>query len=115
MPKVRGIRSSVLRHSRSYRTLIHLHNSRQEPVPLPYFDQQTFAPHSPHASADKKVTKGPFTGDFDRFVLRLRTTLDRERLSFLFKPEKDPGQLYKTEDMKELNARIVGMARRRGT
>lgn len=69
------------------------------------------------AQGNDKVTKGPFTGEFDRFVLRLRTNLDSRRLSFLFKPrkdKKDPEQQkdeedqYKTEDMEELLADITG-------
>lgn len=71
----------------------------------------------PLLAGKDKVTKGPFTGDFDRFVLRLRTSLDSKRLSFLFKPRKDkkhPEQQqdeedqYKTEDMEELLADITG-------
>lgn len=79
-----------------------------------YFEQQPFAPQNPHASGDKKVTKGPFAGDFDRFVLRFRTTLDRERLSFLFRPEKRPGEPYKTDDMEALVAQIAGYGDKKG-
>ncbi|MCK4871927.1 MAG: ATP-binding protein [Phycisphaerales bacterium] len=76
--------------------------------------------HKQHAfvvqstSKNEKATKGPFMGDFDRFVLRLRTTLDSERLAFLFKPEKAAGKPYKTEDMKELIEGIVGYGEKKG-
>lgn len=71
-----------------------------------YFEKLQFKALKP--AGNDKVTKGPFTGEFNRFVLRLRTTLDSERLAFLFKPEKAPGKPYRTEDMKELIAAIVG-------
>ncbi|MCO6437327.1 MAG: DUF87 domain-containing protein [Phycisphaerae bacterium] len=78
-----------------------------------YFDQQhRFVPSS--TAGATKATNGPFFGEFNRFVLRLRTTLDSERLSFLFSPEKDPGQPYKTEDMEALVAEIVGYGEKKG-
>lgn len=71
-----------------------------------YFDEKLkFKPLK--AQGNDKVTKGPFGGDFDRFVMRLRTNLDSERLSFLFKPKKNEKDTYKTEDMKELLAAIT--------
>ncbi len=62
----------------------------------------------PSRSDKTKATKGPFAGDFDRFVLRLRNTLDKERLAFLFRPQKDNGEPYKTQDMEDLFADITG-------
>ena len=78
-----------------------------------YFkQQQQFVPTS--TSKENKATNGPFFGEFNRFVLRLRTTLDSKRLAFLFSPEKSPGQPYKTGDMETLVAAIVGYGEKKG-
>lgn len=72
-----------------------------------YFEEKReFVPRS--ATAKEKAVNGPFAGDFDRFVLRLRNTLDSERLSFLFKPEKASGEPFKTGDMQDLIEAIIG-------
>jgi len=55
-----------------------------------------------------KASNGPFAGDFDRFVLRLRNILDDERLSFLLKPRKADNEEYTTDDLEELIAEFVG-------
>lgn len=74
-----------------------------------YFSQiQGFAEMS--QKADKKAGRGPFRGEFDRFILRLRTTLDSPRLNFLLKPRKETGGEYKTEDMRVLIEQIIGYA-----
>lgn len=78
-----------------------------------YFDKQHAFVAQSTSKADK-ATKGPFMGDFDRFVLRLRTTLDTERLAFLFKPEKAAGEPYQTEHMEELISAIVGYGDKKG-
>lgn len=72
-----------------------------------YFNEQlTFC--EPSTSKDDKASKGPFNGEFDRFCLRLRTVIDDERLSFLLKPRKDGDKEFKTEDLEEIIADIVG-------
>lgn len=78
-----------------------------------YFEMRhSFVPSS--TAKAEKATNGPFFGEFNRFVLRLGTTLDSERLSFLFRPKKADGQPYKTEDMEALVASIVGYGEKKG-
>jgi len=64
---------------------------------------------SPSTKKGEKASNGPFRGDFDRFVLRLRNLLDSSRLAFLFRPRKQGGEEeYKTEDMEELISTLIG-------
>src|SRR5690606_25206236 len=42
-----------------------------------------------------KINSGPYAGEFDRFVPRLETKLNDERLAFLLKPKKVDGSEYK--------------------
>jgi len=62
----------------------------------------------PSTAKVTKAKRGPFAGDFDRFVLRLRTRIDSERMAFLFTPQKKGGEPYKTPDLEDLFASIVG-------
>ncbi len=72
-----------------------------------YFDGELeFCEQS--AKSDDKATKGPFNGEFDRFCLRLRTVLDDERLAFLLRPRKPQGEEFKTEDLEDIIANVVG-------
>ena len=57
---------------------------------------------------DAKASNGPFAGEFDRFVLRLRNVLDDERMSFLLKPRKADGCEYKTDELQNLIAELIG-------
>jgi DNA helicase HerA-like ATPase len=72
-----------------------------------YFTEElTFC--EPSTSKEEKASKGPFNGEFDRFCLRLRTVIDDERLSFLLKPRKTGNLEFKTEDLEEIIADILG-------
>ena len=72
-----------------------------------YFDAQlAFMEQS--GTKDSKASNGPFAGEFDRFVLRLRNVLDDERMSFLLKPRKENGDEFKTGDLQDLIAELIG-------
>lgn len=49
--------------------------------------------------ARDKVNAAPYHGEFERFIPRLETKINDERLSFLFKPKKTNGDEYKTNDL----------------
>jgi DNA helicase HerA-like ATPase len=55
-----------------------------------------------------KASNGPFAGEFDRFILRLRNILDDERMSFLLKPRTEGGLEYKTQDLETLISDLMG-------
>lgn len=55
-----------------------------------------------------KINTGPYAGEFDRFVPRLETKLNDDRLSFLLKPRKENGSEYKTEDLPDLLKQFLG-------
>lgn len=59
-------------------------------------------------ATDTKAGNGPFNGEFDRFIRRLDTKIDDERLSFLLKPKKKNGQEYKTEEIDSILKMLVG-------
>ncbi len=59
------------------------------------------------ASADK-ATKGPFNGEFDRFVSRLETKLSDKRLGFLLQAAKHDKTPYRTEDFEEIIKQFIG-------
>ncbi|MGN6647213.1 MAG: ATP-binding protein [Cytophaga sp.] len=55
-----------------------------------------------------KINSGPYAGEFDRFVPRLETKLNDQRLSFLLKSEKSGGGEYKTEDLSDILKQFIG-------
>ncbi len=55
-----------------------------------------------------KINKGPFNGEFDRFVRRLETKISDERLAFLLKSEKPNNSAYKTEDIEDILKQFTG-------
>jgi len=55
-----------------------------------------------------KINSGPYAGEFDRFVPRLETKLNDERLSFLLKPKKLSGTEYRTEDLSDILKQFIG-------
>jgi DNA helicase HerA-like ATPase len=59
-------------------------------------------------AADKKASNGPFHGEFDRLILRLKTRLADTRLSFLFYPKKEDGQPLKTDDFPNVVRQFIG-------
>jgi DNA helicase HerA-like ATPase len=58
--------------------------------------------------ATGKVNSGPYSGEFDRFVPRLETKLNDERLSFLLKPRKKDNSEYKTSDLPDILKQFIG-------
>lgn len=58
--------------------------------------------------ATGKINSGPYAGEFDRFVPRLETKLNDDRLSFLLKPRKSDGSEYKTSDLSEILKQFIG-------
>lgn len=72
-----------------------------------YFDAiQSFIVSS--QSKDAKASNGPFNGEFDRFILRLKTKLDDPRLKFLFYPEKANGEILGTNDFTDVVRQFIG-------
>ncbi len=62
-----------------------------------------------HKQLDAKVTKdGGFNGEFDRFISRLETKLNDNRLGFLLKPVKHDGEKFKTDDFNEVIKQFLG-------
>lgn len=55
-----------------------------------------------------KINSGPYAGEFDRFVPRLETKLNDERLAFLLRREKTTGVEYKTEDLSDILKQFIG-------
>lgn len=72
-----------------------------------YFDKlQSFTVSS--TAADKKASNGPFNGEFDRFIMRLKTKLEDPRLRFLFYPEKSGGGVLGTADFSDVVRQFIG-------
>lgn len=55
-----------------------------------------------------KINAGPYAGEFDRFVPRLETKLNDDRLSFLLKSRKSDDSEYKTTDLPEILKQFIG-------
>lgn len=55
-----------------------------------------------------KINAGPYAGEFDRFVPRLETKLNDDRLSFLLNRKNHDGDEYKTEDLSEILKQFLG-------
>jgi uncharacterized protein len=73
-----------------------------------YFESILTFSEQKSQGADKAI-KGPYNGEFDRFVLRLRTVLDDERMAFLLKPRKGQGSdEFKTDDLPDLAGNLIG-------
>ena len=58
--------------------------------------------------ATGKINGGPYAGEFDRFVPRLETKLNDDRLSFLLRPRKENATEYKTDDLSEILKQFLG-------
>ena len=72
-----------------------------------YFDQvQTFVVSS--TAKETKASNGPFHGEFDRLILRLKTRLADPRLKLLFYPEKDDGSQLGTGDFADVVRQFIG-------
>ncbi|RZK24624.1 MAG: ATP-binding protein [Flavobacterium sp.] len=60
---------------------------------------------------DKKtgsINAGPYAGEFDRFIMRLESKLNDNRLDFLLKPRKNELEPYKTEDLVNIIKQFTG-------
>jgi len=55
-----------------------------------------------------KINSGPYAGEFDRFVPRLETKINDDRLAFLLKPRKSNGSEYQTKDLEEILKQFIG-------
>lgn len=72
-----------------------------------YFDEvREFVVSS--TAAATKASNGPFHGEFDRLILRLRTRLADPRLRFLFYPIKDGGDALSTGDFADVVRQFIG-------
>lgn len=72
-----------------------------------YFDKlQSFVVAS--TATATKASNGPFHGEFDRLILRLRTRLADPRLRFLFYPVKDGGVALETGDFADVVRQFIG-------
>ncbi len=81
-------------------TLIQQRGTRYFATRLAFAEQST--------AKDTKASYGPFQGEFDRFLFRIRAMMDSERFAFLLKPEKTPGNPFKTADAEELMSKVIG-------
>jgi hypothetical protein len=54
------------------------------------------------------INGGPYAGEFDRFISRLETKLNDDRLSFLLKPKKADNTEYKTVDLGDIIKQFTG-------
>jgi len=59
-------------------------------------------------AAATRASNGPFHGEFDRLILRLRTRLADPRLTFLFYPTKNDGNPLKTDDFADVVRQFIG-------
>lgn len=72
-----------------------------------YFNKiYKFIPTS-SSRADKAI-KGPFNGEFDRFIIRLENKIKDKRLSFIMNTLKDDGHPYVTSDFEYLIKQFLG-------
>ncbi|MCM3202905.1 ATP-binding protein [Paenibacillus illinoisensis] len=55
-----------------------------------------------------KINDGPFATEFDRFVIRLNTTLNDKRIKFITEPLKEDGSEFKTDDFTEILKQFIG-------
>lgn len=55
-----------------------------------------------------KINGGAYAGEFDRFVPRLETKINDDRLSFLLKPRKTGGVEYTTADFPDILKQFIG-------
>lgn len=72
-----------------------------------YFDQKrTFVVQS--TAAATKASNGPFNGEFDRFVMRLESKINDDRLAFLLKPKKADTTEFTTTDFPTILKQFIG-------
>lgn len=72
-----------------------------------YFDQKrTFVVQS--TAVATKASNGPFNGEFDRFVMRLESKINDDRLAFLLKPKKTAISEFTTADFPKILKQFIG-------
>lgn len=72
-----------------------------------YFEKvRTFVVTSQKAA--EKASNGPFNGEFDRFVMRLSSKINDDRLAFLLKRKKTATDEYQTEDFPTILKQYLG-------
>ncbi len=72
-----------------------------------YFDtEQSFA----HTSDDPqcRAVQGPFHGEFDKFMLNMRSKISDKRLSFMFDARKRTGEPYNSADFELIIKQFLG-------
>jgi DNA helicase HerA-like ATPase len=67
----------------------------------------------PSTAKETKAGNGPFTGEFDRFLMRLEGRKNDHRLDFLLAPRKKGDVEFKTDDLHELLEQFMGYGNRR--
>lgn len=72
-----------------------------------YFDE-VFSFTTPSTANATKASNGTFNGEFNRFMSRLETKMNDERLNFLLHTRKENGTEYKTDDFKNLVEQLLG-------
>ncbi len=72
-----------------------------------YFDE-VFSFTTPSTANATKASNGTFNGEFNRFMSRLETKMNDERLNFLLHTKKEDGTEYKTTDFKSLVEKLLG-------
>lgn len=63
---------------------------------------------APSTAAATKAVNGPLSGELDRFLMRLDSKLNDDRLAFILKPQKDDGKEFQTVDLESLIRQFVG-------
>lgn len=69
---------------------------------------QLFEPIEFEDKVTGKINAGPYAGEFDRFVPRLETKLNDDRLNFLLRPRKADKTEYKTDDLSDILKQFLG-------
>lgn len=65
--------------------------------------------NSKHEKLNEKVSKsGGFTGEFNRFISRLETKLNDDRLSFILSETNSKGESFTTDDLIDVMRSITG-------
>lgn len=63
---------------------------------------------SKHTGFGCKVTKGNFYGEFERFISRLETKMNDDRLSFILNEDKNEGDKFSTTDFLPIFKKLLG-------
>lgn len=69
---------------------------------------QLFEEISFEEKATGKINGGPYAGEFDRFVSRLDTKMNDDRLAFLLSPCTESGEPYQTQDLGRILRQFMG-------